>query len=213
MGTLVVAVYRNMTTLPEGKPELYRIFVDLLCGGWDMAKGVRRESEFGSALKLRVLMRLASVLHEARTRVGTSSPFKSVVNETAPALADQWEGLLGDMIQDGLIVRNGGTLSFAHLSFQEYLAARDLADPTNKRQDQALRRFLDGDDWWGEVMAFYVAMSKRPRDMEAWLNSVEQQAGKRSIRSDEQEIRRRAAVLRTVILDCSPAYRPQGATT
>src|SRR5260370_29874695 len=108
-----------------------------------MAKGVRRESEFGSALKLRVLMRLASVLHEARTRVGTSSPFKSVVNETAPALSDKWEGLFGDMIQDGLIVRNGGTFSFAHLSFQEYLAARDLADPTNKRQDQSLQRYLD----------------------------------------------------------------------
>ncbi len=209
MGTLVVAVFRNLTTLPEGKAELYRIFVDLLCGGWDMAKGVKRESEFGSALKLRILMRFASVLHEAKTRVGTNAPFKSVVNETAPALSGQWEALLGDMIQDGLIARNGGTFSFAHLSFQEYLTARDLADPTNKKQDQALRRYLEGDDWWGEVMAFFVAMSKRPRDMESWLGNVEQATAAQSRHLDVQEICRRAETLRGVILECSPAYERQ----
>ncbi len=210
MGTLIVAVFRNLTTLPEGKTELYRIFVDLLCGGWDMAKGVKRESEFGSALKLRILMRFASVLHEAKTRVGTGAPFKSVVNETAPALNDQWEAILGDMIQDGLIARNGSTVTFTHLSFQEYLAARDLADPTNKKQEQGLRRFLEGDDWWSEVMAFYVAMSKRPRDMEAWLGTIEKSTLSRSKNTDTYEIRRRAELLRKVILEASPAYTPQG---
>jgi len=209
MGTLVVAVFRNLTTLPEGKAELYRIFVDLLCGGWDVAKGVKRESEFGSAIKLRVLMRFASVLHEARTRVGTIAPFKSVINETAHALSDQCEALLGDMIQDGLLVRNGSTFSFAHLSFQEYLSARDLADPTNKKREDALRRYLEGDDWWGEVMAFYVALSKRPRDMEAWLANNERYTIDQSRRLDVHEVRRRAEHLRTVIMESSPAYEAQ----
>jgi hypothetical protein len=180
-----------------------------LCGGWDMAKGVRRESEFGSALKLRILMRFASVLHEAKTRVGTSTPLKSVIRETAPALTDQWEAVLSDMIQDGLIARNGGTVSFTHLSFQEYLAARDLADPTSRKQEQSLRRFLEGDDWWSEVMAFYVAMSKRPRDMEAWLGTIEQVTLNHPKNADPQEIRRRIELLRKVILDASPAYTAQ----
>jgi hypothetical protein len=209
LGTLVVAVFRNLTTLPEGKTELYRIFVDLLCGGWDMAKGVKRDSDFGAAIKLRILMRLSSVLHEARTRVGTSTPLRAVINETAPVLSDEWEALVGDMIQDGLIARNGGTFTFAHLSFQEYLAARDLADPTNRKQDWALRRYLGGDDWWGEVMTFYVAMSKRPRDMEAWIES-ERQRSLTDRDADALEVGRRAERLRNVILECSPAYGRRG---
>jgi hypothetical protein len=206
LGTLVVAVYRNITALPEGKAELYRIFVDLLCGGWDMAKGVKRNSDFGSALKLRVLMRLASTQHEAKARVGTNTWFRNIVKETAPVLLDSWESLLGDIVQDGMLSRNGSTFAFPHLSFQEYLAARDLADPGNSTRDAILFRYLDGDDWWSEVMGFYVALSKRPRDMERWLMEGIRTTERKSRRSSSEEIRRRAQGLREVLMQSSPGY-------
>jgi predicted NACHT family NTPase len=114
---LIVAAHTNMSSLPESKVELYRIFVDLLCGGWDMAKGVRRSSDFASNLKVSVLVRLASVLHYAQLRDATESQIKRVIDELAPVLSRNWETLLADLLQDGILVQNGRMYTFRHLSF------------------------------------------------------------------------------------------------
>jgi hypothetical protein len=47
LGTLVIAVFKKMKSLPESKIKLYEIFVELMCGGWDLAKNVRRDTRFG----------------------------------------------------------------------------------------------------------------------------------------------------------------------
>ena len=63
LGTLIIAVFRKMQSLPANKVKLYEIFVDLMCGGWDVAKNVRRDTKFGSNAKLSILTRLAGHLH------------------------------------------------------------------------------------------------------------------------------------------------------
>ncbi len=173
LGTLVIAVFKKMQSLPENKCKLYEIFVDLMCGGWDIAKNVRRETKYGSGTKLAILSRLASYLHMKGRRQAEESDVQVLVKDSFPSFQESWRAVLHELLEDGLLVRIAIGLQFAHLSFQEYLTAKDLtADPTGERQKVALRRFLRGEDWWREVLAFYVSMCQHPDEIAEWVNAV-----------------------------------------
>jgi predicted NACHT family NTPase len=198
---LIVAAYQHMGSLPENRVELYRIFVDLMCGGWDIAKGIRRGAEFGPAPKTAILMRLATILHHNRSREATAQQFKRVVCEFAPGLANRWESVLSDILQDGLLIQNGAAFIFRHLSFQEYLSAVDLADPTNNRKDQTLGWYFQGDDWWREVLTFYIGISKKPGEVSQWLDAGAAKAKRKGSPGVE-----RLAQLRRALTDAFPAF-------
>ncbi len=171
LGTLIIAVYRKQKKLPESKIKLYEIFVELLSGGWDLAKDIKRETKFGPAVKLSVLAHLATVLHMNRKRQFEESVFKFAVKDTLPATAGQWEVLLNELIQDCLLSPVGCSYTFYHHSFQEYFAAKDLCDPSGKKQSKVLRWFLKGDDWWREVLGFYVGIAGNPADLKSWITT------------------------------------------
>jgi hypothetical protein len=80
-----------------------------------------------------------------------------------------WEQFLQDVVEDGLLVRVGTALTFSHLSFQEFLAARDSRDHMGNRPRQALSWYFNGRDCWREVLAFYVTLSDRPGETDEWL--------------------------------------------
>jgi hypothetical protein len=171
LGTLTIAVFKKNRALPENKIRLYEIFVDLMCGGWDIAKNVRRESKFGANVKLSILTRLAGRLQNKGIRETTELDVQVTVQNTMYMFSDRWRSLLDEILEDGLLIRVGAGLAFSHLSFQEFLAARDLADPTGSRQQVVLTDFLSGKDRWREVLAFYVGMSGRPDEMAGWVRS------------------------------------------
>jgi predicted NACHT family NTPase len=169
LGTLIIAVFKKLKSLPDNRVKLYEIFVELMCGGWDFAKNITRESRFGLNAKMGVLTRLAGLLHSSARREAREADFEMAVKVIMPALVNRWRSLLDEVLEDGLLVRTGVTLAFSHLSFQEFLVAKDLNDPNASRQQSVLRSFLSGDDWWREVLSFYLAMDKRPDEMEAWI--------------------------------------------
>jgi hypothetical protein len=171
LGTLTIAVFKKNRSLPENKIRLYEIFVDLMCGGWDIAKNVRRESKFGSNVKLSILTRLAGKLQNRGIREATELDVQVTVQNTLYAFSDRWRSLLDEILEDGLLIRAGAGLAFSHLSFQEFLAARDLTDPSGSRQQVVLTDFLSGQDRWREALAFYVGMSNRPNEMAGWVSS------------------------------------------
>lgn len=205
LATLIVAVYRKFKTLPENKLRLYDMFIELLSGGWDLVKGIQRESKFGSRAKISLLTRLAGLIHTLSEREFSEVTFRLAMKNVLPGLLDQWPAFLEEIVQDGLLVRIGNKYAFAHLSFQEYLAARDLADPAGKRQTQTVKRFLQGDDWWREVLSFYIGMSGRPHDVESWLircittNSLK----------EPSDFGTRIRFLRSAITGAFPGYRFQ----
>jgi hypothetical protein len=181
LATLIIAVYRQRHSLPENRLKLYEVFVELMCGGWDLAKNVRRDTQFGSQLKLSVLTRLAGSLHGIARREAEENHIRAAIEQICPAIKSEWKRMLNEFLTDGLIVRGGsGSYLFSHLSFQEYLTAAELPDPQGSRSDQALRSFLRGDNWWREVLTFYLSMIKRPRETESWILRVGEQEGKAS---------------------------------
>ncbi len=176
LGTLIIAVFKRMKSLPENKLKLYEAFTDLMCGGWDLAKNVRRDTKFGSNTKLSVLTRLAGQLHLNGRRDAQTTHIKNAVDQTAPALNTKWNELLNEILEDGLLIRAAsGTFVFSHLSFQEYLTATELTDPQGNRSSQALKDFLRGDDRGREVLTFYLSLIKRPDETEAWIRKTAEQ--------------------------------------
>ena len=99
-----------------------------------------------------------------------------VVKDAPEAHRGNWEGFVADMIQDGLLIREGNAFMFNHLSFQEYLCARAMADPVAdsaaRPSHYAVREYMKGDGWWQEVATFYLAMSNRPGGVRKLLDQL-----------------------------------------
>ena len=170
LATLILAVFRKTGSVPPNKTNLYALFVELLCGGWDFYKNIqRRENRFSLQDKTVVLTRLAGMLQNQKSRDADDANFRAALKHTFPGFMPDWDQLLEEIIEDGLLVRVGTALTFCHLSFQEFLAARDLNDPMGNRPKQALGWYYNGQDWWREVLAFYVTLTDRPGDMDEWL--------------------------------------------
>jgi predicted NACHT family NTPase len=101
----------------------------------------------------------------------------SLLKEIMPALRPQGTDILTEIVQDGILVRAGRDLVFAHLSFQEYLAAQYLAsDPLGARPKQALRSYLRGEDWWKEVVEFYLISRDDPVALDGWIGRIAERA-------------------------------------
>ena len=121
-------------------------------------------------------------------------------------ISSDWEQFLQDVVEDGLLVRVGTALTFSHLSFQEFLAARDLRDPMGTRPKQALSWYFNGNDWWREVLSFYVTLSDRPGEIDEWLI-------KRAIASSTtvSDLEARVQHLRDALKAAFPAYNETSA--
>jgi predicted NACHT family NTPase len=171
LGSLILSIFKKGMPVPESKNDLYRVFIELLCGSWDWAKGTWRNPEFGWTVKKRVLTKFASLLHWRSKREASTDVFSQAVNAAAASLLDHSASLLSQLVADGLLMKSGGMYLFTHLSFQEYLTACELADPATESgvRYRALERFTRGDDWWKEVMKFFVDMSAERSEMERWL--------------------------------------------
>ena len=183
--TLIIAVFKRSNALPATRSNLYEVFVELMCGGWDLAKNVRRKLRFGASQKKKVLTRLAGILQLNLKREASEHEFKMAVGDVEVGSSDEWRSMLDEIPEDSLVSRVGESVVFSHGSFQEYLAAVDLADPTGRRQLQALRSYLEGSDWWAEVLSFYLSNSSRPDEMADWI-SKEFRKSRRFARDREQ---------------------------
>jgi len=201
LAMLILAVYRKTGTLPPNKAKLYSLFVELLCGGWDLVKGVKRDSRFGSQDKVTVLTRFAAILHLQGLRDGSESNLKTAVDATLSGFSRKWKILLDELLEDGLVVRIGAHVCFAHLSFQEFLVANDLNDPTGYRPRQAITHFFKGNNWWREILLFYLALSTRPLDMEDWIIRCARDSSE-----PKDVLTERVEVLRSGLYSAHPGY-------
>jgi len=214
LATLILNLYRKTPAIPENKASLYRAFVDLYSGGWDVAKGIHKAGRFGNEQKLRPLPGMAYRMHLSHRADCGESMFIQAVTDTMPALVPRAIDLLVEIIQDGILVRVGQYLMFAHLSFQEYLAAQYLAsDPMGNRPAHALRSFLRGEDWWKEVVEFYLISRDDPVTLDDWIERTSGGVGKRP-REDEDgatsnEVLSRLDVLANVLAETFPGYSPR----
>jgi len=134
------------------------------------------------------------------------SEIQLAMKDVLPTDVATFPHLLQELIEDGLIVCSGNIYYFSHQSFQEYLAAKDLADPTGKRQTQVLRWYLEGKDWWREVILFFIA-TQRPQDVEIWIRKEAGQLTPRSVQMGSR-IRHEFHMLMEHLALTFSGYRP-----
>ncbi len=152
---------------PRAASELYEEAVEVLLGNWDGAKGLQtvlevagRELDAGDRRSL--LEPVAFWLHERKRREIELDELR----DSAARLSNHYRqrqsgsqksaGCLygGDQRTSGLLVDRGtGEYGFAHLTFQEYLAARALAD-----RDDSIEFTIKvlNDPWWSETILLQV---------------------------------------------------------
>jgi formylglycine-generating enzyme required for sulfatase activity len=163
--TVVALVHRYRAQLPERRSELYEEAVEVLLGHWDAAKGMETEFLLVGGRRLdggdrrSLLEPVAFWLHEHRKRELERDDLRNILlpkfinmmeggKEQASKALEAFLHLINE--RSGLLIERGvGIYGFAHLTFQEYLAARVLAE-----QDDAVEYSLKvlSDSWWREVI-------------------------------------------------------------
>jgi hypothetical protein len=192
LGTLTVLVFRQTGALPDSRGRMYRMFVELLCGGWDLAKGILRKSLFSRDAKSRILTELAVLAHRRRQRAFEPSLLREAARAVFGPLEDsEVEKLESELRSDGIICHEGNQLKFMHLSFQEYFYATDvLGQPQLGELRRTLRAFSRGDDWWRDVLRFYIGMTRDPESFASWVSRNRYRRSAELVAMAEEEARR-----------------------
>lgn len=156
--TLLAILYESgRVDLPASIPELYRMFTDLLVGRWNLD---RRGETFHEARDREfVLERFATELHERGETSCSQAEFELSLSDWARELG---QPLSQDMLHElrditGILVQSeDGRLQFAHLTFQEYFAARGFpkVHPDEEPASALADRFSQ--PWWANVVYFYA---------------------------------------------------------
>jgi len=155
--SIIALVHRYRATLPQRRVELYEECTDVLLGYWDIAKGI--VVELDPAKNRQVLQPLALEMHQRGLREMERREVESILARELPKVGGDARraGEFLDNIRDrsGLLVERGlNRFGFSHLTFQEYLAARALAEGDNL---SLLIEHLH-DNWWREVILLYAGL-------------------------------------------------------
>lgn len=169
--SILAMVHQRGVGLPQQRAELYDECTDMLLGYWDQTKGGEAARELATLGELtrnekRTLLQPIALWFHERGEQGLEAGKEELERE----IARQFTETFGDtenkaryraalflrVIDEraGLLMeRETGVYAFAHLTFQEYLAARAIAD-----RDDYIEYTLQHlhDPWWREVILLEV---------------------------------------------------------
>ncbi len=172
--TMIATVHRYRSNLPGRRVELYAEIVEVFLGKWQQAKGM--SYKLTPAQKRRVLETMAFHMMQQRQRdlplaeaiKIIAAPLNRVMRFPAGQQAQAAQDFL-KMVENssGLLVeREAGLYGFAHLTFQEYLAAVHVRD---QKQESDLTRQVE-DSWWHETIRLYAAQADATNIVRACLS-------------------------------------------
>ena len=132
--SIIALVHRYRATLPKRRVDLYDECVDVLLGHWDAAKGLAGTLAPGA--KRAILQPVALALHRQGQREIRRRDLERLIAAVLPTVAGYEDnaGAAAEFLDEvrvrsGLLVENGvDTYTFSHLTFQEYLCAREIAE-------------------------------------------------------------------------------------
>jgi HEAT repeat protein len=208
--SILALIHQRGNRLPQRRVALYEECVEFLLGFWRQVQGGEAARELAriggltSSEKRVVIEPVALWLHERGARGAEVSRA-----ELEQQLALQFQELYGqdraaalaraasfvDIVVEhaGLLVeRETGVFAFAHLTFQEFLAARALAD----RGDyiQFIRPRLH-DSWWREVILLLAGYLSTPCTRRSRTETAELLSAIRDARSPLEEVLHRDLLL------------------
>ncbi|MBW4631873.1 MAG: SUMF1/EgtB/PvdO family nonheme iron enzyme [Iphinoe sp. HA4291-MV1] len=154
--TMIATVHRRGSALPGKRVELYKEICQILLERRQRAKKI--PDTLTASQKQSVLQVLAVELMQKKTREFTISEGTSLIQHqlvTFPQKLANPEDFLKHIRDEcGLLVEKElGIYEFAHLSFQEYLAAVQIKE--SNKEDLLIANI--NNTWWAETIRLYAA--------------------------------------------------------
>lgn len=169
--TMVAMVHRYHGALPGSRVELYAEICQVLLGRWRQSRGI--EEKLNAAQKLVVLQPLAAHMMKSNVRDISSRDAMSIIRNPLERVGvvgvEAEEFLTKTQSGSGLILeRETGVWSFAHLTFQEYMAAAHLLAQKDGAQCWS---DMVSDSWHHEMLRLYAAQGNATPLADACLSS------------------------------------------
>ena len=168
LSILCIIYLKDDEDLPRRRCALYERCVDLLLHSWKARQGVKTSKSKPDA-KLHLLTKLATELHSSQQREIEEAKLIDFAVEHCPGRKLS-KARAGDLVQE-LHVHNGilretarGRYDFLHLSFQEYLVARDLHQGRDDVAEKLLFEHVK-DSWWQEALLLYLGLRRDATDL------------------------------------------------
>src|SRR5262245_19879605 len=155
--TMIAMVHRYHGAVPGSRVELYNEICEVLLGRWRQARGVK--DNMTASQKRSVLQPLAAEMMKRKLREVGADKAMEVIQPLLDSVGlsnEQVKTALRDF-QAGtglLLERETGQWSFAHLTFQEFLAAAHWLEDKIAAPDW---NEIVGDSWWHETLRLYAA--------------------------------------------------------
>ena len=170
--TMIATVHDNRNALPGNRVELYDEICDVLLVRRQEAKGLSETVELKATQKQSVLQTLALDLMMRQTREFSLATGSEIIRDSLMAVA-------GSNVEPEVFLKHiqnvSGLLSeqevdhyqFAHLSFQEYLAAAQVKET---QKEDCLVNHLEN-SWWHETIRLYAANNDTTAIVKAALDN------------------------------------------
>ncbi|MBI5933411.1 MAG: HEAT repeat domain-containing protein [Chloroflexi bacterium] len=161
--SIIAIVHRNRVVLPRQRAKLYRECVELLLEQWDIARGIQIDDTGLSIDQKMALMRaIAYELQESGKPQASRDHIEQIISEQLALMGkrNQESSSLLSLLEErsGLLIeRSLDSLSFAHLTFQEFFAAQAISLDSRKLKMLLERKRLF-DPKWQEVILLYVGI-------------------------------------------------------
>lgn len=154
--TMIATVHRHHGALPGSRAELYEQMGQVLLWRRQAAKKLAVEPR--GPQKERIMRLLAFEMMRRQVRDLSTAEAVAIVRPALRRAVKDQAVTAGEFLDDaassGLFIeRENGVRAFAHLTFQEYLAAAHIKD----KNLQASLADAVGDVWWRETTLLYAA--------------------------------------------------------
>ncbi len=154
--TMIAMVHRYRGQLPGRRIELYVEICDVLLGHWRRAKGI--QDSLTAAQKRVALQPLAAAMMQRRLRQIDATAAMAIMAKPLQSVNVKGEdaaNFLPDVqASSGLLQESElGEWCFAHLTFQEYLAAAHFSEYGERLN---FAEWVDA-SWWHETLRLYAA--------------------------------------------------------
>jgi energy-coupling factor transporter ATP-binding protein EcfA2 len=154
IAALLCSLQHAEADMPTTEVELYEERFSLLLGKWERAKGIEPLSPRMRQRYWHLLMDLAISMHKQEKRM---IKVNQAIEQARQLEVDKInaESMIMDCTYRGIFLReNADELSFGHLTYQEFLAARWLA------YKNPVRLILGkiASPWWAKTLDFYASI-------------------------------------------------------
>ena len=171
--SLLCLAFEDSMTFPRRRADLYEQALDALLNKWDTSRNIQRNEiyrKLSTKLKHRMFAHIAAATFEMGDYFLPQRDLEKQIEsylENLPA-DDRDKDVDGEQILKAVIAQHGIFVerarrihAFSHLTFQEYYAAKYIADNTH---EGTVKRLIDNyllDDRWREVFLLTVSQLDR----------------------------------------------------